>query len=225
MTELYYKLILSQPEKPTDFVSYLFTFGIFNFEMDVDKGKIMFHNLLYYFWMPLNEILFFIVGILLISLFQKVKKRIDIILLLLIVSFYLGKILLYLVYLQPTKKVYPTIYYHLSGYGQWMINPLFNLSYFFIGMFFGLLNYMVQKGVVDLHKINIYDLIINPTDLITEKLNGLNDNISKEQDNLNTSVDNLMLKNRIMGNERLNSSQIKEKERNIDLRPRLKKTI
>jgi hypothetical protein len=43
---------------------------------------------------------------------------------------------------------YPTIFYYFFDYGKLMTNPIFNLSYFLIGMFFGSINFTIQKGIV-----------------------------------------------------------------------------
>jgi len=32
-----------------------------------------------------------------------------------------------------------------------MLNPLFNLPYYLMGMYFGLINYSVQKGIISLY--------------------------------------------------------------------------
>ena len=43
-----------------------------------------------------------------------------------------------------------------------MTNPLFNLSYFLIGMYFGLINYSIRKGIIDINEnIKIYNQIQN----------------------------------------------------------------
>ena len=39
-----------------------------------------------------------------------------------------------------------------------MINPLFNLPYFLIGMYFGLMNYTIQKGIISLKKTDFFTL-------------------------------------------------------------------
>jgi hypothetical protein len=43
-----------------------------------------------------------------------------------------------------------------------MTNPLFNLSYFLIGMYFGLINYSIRKGIIDINEnTRIYNQIQN----------------------------------------------------------------
>ena len=124
------------------------------------------HHLLMYFWLPFNEIIFFLIGIIIISLGFKFKLRIDIIILCLIPLLYGGKILYsYLIsdYYKngfdgeltfPVNECYPTLFYVFFNYGRDMIYPVFNLSYYLIGMYFGLINYTIQKGINKLYKSN-----------------------------------------------------------------------
>ena len=58
-----------------------------------------------------------------------------------LISFYFKKENLYF------KKSYPTYYFAFLNYGRFMINPIFNLPYFLIGMFFGLTHFTIQKGI------------------------------------------------------------------------------
>jgi hypothetical protein len=92
--------------------------------------------------------------------------RIDIIILCLIPLLYGGKILYsYLIsdYYKngfdgeltfPVNECYPTLFYVFFNYGRDMIYPVFNLSYYLIGMYFGLINYTIQKGIKKLYKSN-----------------------------------------------------------------------
>ena len=112
------------------------------------------NNLMDYFWLPCNEILFFLFGVILITIGFKKKYRIDIFILILIPVSFLIKILFsYLVrfYYEKKdfffKKSYPTYYFSFLNYGRFMINPLFNVPYFLIGMFFGLTHFTIQKGI------------------------------------------------------------------------------
>ena len=104
-----------------------------------------------YYWMPFNEIFFFIFGVILISLGNKLKIRIDYVIISLIIIIVIMKIVIYYIFYK-NKNVYTTLYYYISDYGKIMLNPLFNLSYFLIGMYFGLINYSLQKGITKLNK-------------------------------------------------------------------------
>ena len=122
------------------------------------------NNILHYFWLPFNEIFFFIIGVLLITIGFKKKYRIDIIILILIPIIFIVKIIysfLIVIFYEsndkiPLKKIIPTYYFSFFNYGKFMINPLFNLPYFFIGMYFGLMNYTIQKGIFKLNKTSFY---------------------------------------------------------------------
>ena len=113
------------------------------------------NNLLQYFWLPFNEIFFFIFGVIFITIGYKKQWRIDIIILILVpLLLILKTVFSYIVNISdknaPLKVYFPTLYYVFYNYGRFMINPIFNLPYFLIGMFFGLVNYAIQKGINDL---------------------------------------------------------------------------
>ena len=59
------------------------------------------------------------------------------------------------------------MYYSIYGHGRMMINPIYNLNYFLIGMYFGLINYSLQKGLLqkDTKKNNLitFDNIFDST--------------------------------------------------------------
>jgi hypothetical protein len=152
------------------------------------------HHLLMYFWMPFNEIIFFLIGIFIIFFGFKCKMRIDIIILCLIPLLYIGKILYsYLIvdYTSgfdgdlefPVQKCYSTLFYVFFNYGRDMINPLFNLSYYLIGMYFGLVNYTIQKGINKVYKSNKVKSFITK-----EEMEGLL--IKKENENSDISSSN-----------------------------------
>ena len=132
------------------FFTFLLGFeGDYNFQ---DK-----QNIIQYFYLPLNEIVCFIIGTLLISIGYKCKWRIDIIIIILIIIIFISKIFLFL-FDAYSKQKYSTLFFYLYDYGAMMLNPLFNLSCFLIGMYFGLINYSTQKGVY-LYKYDAYQKI------------------------------------------------------------------
>ena len=121
----------------------LFTFLFYNlYNKEFQKEQ----SLIQYLYLPLNEVFLFLFGIIIISLGHKLKIRIDIIIIVLILLIYLLKILSFFIYLYD-DYLYPTLYFNLSGYGSLMLNPIFNLPSFLIGMFFGLINYTIQSGI------------------------------------------------------------------------------
>ena len=105
------------------------------------------HDLFDYYWMPFNEIFFFVFGILLISLGYKTKIRIDYIIIILIIILIATKIFFYCFYYKNNDEVYTTLYYYIFDYGRLMLNPIFNLDYFLIGMYFGLINYSLHYDI------------------------------------------------------------------------------
>ena len=132
-----------------DFITFLFD-DIMNFE-NVKSNS-------YYIYMSLNEIFFFIFGTLIISIGYKFKFRIDYLIIAIILLIYFGKIFLYLFYFHK-EQIYSTLYFFLYGYGAFMLNPLFNLPSFLIGMYFGIVNYSIQRGVNSLYEKNQYSKI------------------------------------------------------------------
>ena len=127
---------------------------LFNLGSDQEENKTK-QNLIYYFYMPINEIFFFVFGIILISFGYKYKFRIDYIIIGIIGVCLLIKIILYSVYFSDEeKRMFTTTDYYLSDFGIRFVNPLYNLNYFLIGMYFGLINYSIQKGITDIYKKN-----------------------------------------------------------------------
>ena len=116
-------------------------------------------NIIQYFYIPLNEIFLFLFGVILISLGYKFKFRNDIIILILILLIFVVKILIYVFYVNRQEK-HSTLYYYLYDYGGLMLNPIFNLPSFLIGMFFGLINYSIQKGI-SLYDSDSYQKLLN----------------------------------------------------------------
>ena len=153
--------ILSEPP----IWQFIYSFSLVKyFGPNIEEESRSGNNLLHYFWLPFNEITFFIIGVLLITIGFKKKYRIDIIILILIPIIFLVKILysylivsFYNYYKEiPLKDIFPTYYFSFFNYGKFMINPLFNLPYFLIGMYFGLMNYTIQKGIHKLDKTSFY---------------------------------------------------------------------
>ena len=155
--ELFKETVLMVPKGGGDF--FLCLLGIksfFNNKID-SRSK---HYLIDYFWMAFNEIFFFIIGTILISLGKYYKLRIDYFLIILILILYIGKIIIYYIYYNTKEEIYTTLYYYIFDYGEIMLNPIFNLIYYLIGMYFGLINYIFENGIIDLYKENKFSLIM-----------------------------------------------------------------
>ena len=130
----------------------LFSFLLFSEGNNEFKKR---QNLIQYFYLPLNEMFLFIFGILLLSIGYKYKLRIDYIIIILGIILYIIKIIIGFNYYY-NKDYFPTLYFYLYNYGELMLNPLFNLPYYLIGMYFGLINFAIQKGIA-LYKMDSSD--------------------------------------------------------------------
>ena len=99
-------------------------------------------NLLYFFWLFYNEVIFFIISTFIIFIGYKFQIRIDSLLKFLIVVIYITKIVLYKV-----VKIFrnASLYYYYNNFGSIFVNPLYNYSYYLIGIYFGSINYVLQK--------------------------------------------------------------------------------
>ena len=165
-------------EKDENFFGKFFSFLIYP-KGGVDKIK---QNFIFYFYIPINEVLFFILGTGLISLGYKFKLRIDIFIFVLVIIIYASKIIFYEILKYRKYGVYTTTDYYLFDYGLNLIHPLFNLNYFLIGMFFGLINYSIQKGITDIYDFEKTNNYRSMLDLSDSKNLNINDD-DKEEEN------------------------------------------
>ena len=166
---IYYVVILfSQEKRPVwsifkhyldDENDFFKRFFSFLFQKYDDNNGIK-QYLITYFYMPINEVFFFIFGTLLIFFGYKYRLRIDLIILILILIIYCSRIILYLIIMSPIWEYLTTIDYLFFDYGLFMESPMSNISCFLIGMYFGLINYSIQKGITELEKKTNYNNII-----------------------------------------------------------------
>ena len=168
-------------------------------------------NLIFYFFMPLNEIFFFVFGIILISLGYKYKIRLDFIIIGIIIFLILMKIIIFSSYWNTENRIISTTDYYLFHFGLQSLRPYLNLSSFLIGMYFGLINYSIQKGITSIYKDknNNYKKLINLEESKTEEKeekhnnNELNSDI--ETNSLNNSINSKgNRKYKIKGDENTN---------------------
>ena len=158
MIKIFNKIMLSNIEFSIKSILNLFTIKSYF----IDKREQIYHNLMDYYWIAFNEIFYFIFGTILISIGYVYKSRIDFFIIFLALSLYIGKIIFYYIIKRKNKYFYTTLYYYLFDFGIVMTNPLFNLSYFLIGMYFGLINYSIRKGIIDINEnTKIYNQIQN----------------------------------------------------------------
>jgi len=147
MWKIFYEIELSEPNEAHSFIYKLLSNRIFFFNEKVLDN----HDFLDYYWVAYNEVFFFLIGISLLSIGYKYKLKIDYFILILILLIYAGKIVLYHnKFLFSEKEFFATLYYYLYDYGIIMMNPLFNLPCFLIGMYFGIINYSIHKGIINI---------------------------------------------------------------------------
>ena len=143
--EIFNRKILKHPDNLKDFIKELLMIKIYNTE---EKFENKIGTLFSYLWMPINEFTFFFLSTSLVSIGHKFKLKIDYLIIILIILLYAFKILYYFYKKKYDEEVYTTLYYYLFHYGRFMINPFFNLNYYLIGMYFGFMNYTIQKGII-----------------------------------------------------------------------------
>ena len=144
ITELFRECVLKIPKEMFDFILSLLCINSFKINKMDSRVR---HYLTDYLWIAFNEIVFFIVGTILITIGYQYKLRIDILIIILILILYIGKIIFYIIWFNLSNGIYTTLYYYLFDYGEFMLNPIFNLIYYLIGMYFGLINY--NTGIID----------------------------------------------------------------------------
>ena len=96
------------------------------------------------FCIPMSEFNFFVACSAIIFICYKKKWRLDIIIILLFIGFMMFKIV-YITY--DIKGRNPGMFYTDTPYQKFFFNPIYNFNYYLIGMFFGILNYVVQNGL------------------------------------------------------------------------------
>ena len=147
-----------------------------------------------YLYIPINEIILFIIGIALISFGYKFKLRFDIIIIIFFLLIYLFKLIIFIVHLYK-KEIYSTLYFFLHGYGILMFNPIFNIPSFLVGMYFGLVNFTIQRGINDLNEDeknnNEYEL------LEKEQISPLKENKDEELKKIDIGINNISENDRI----------------------------
>jgi hypothetical protein len=99
-----------------------------------------------FYWILSNEIFLFIIGSLLIFMGYKHKIRIDLFLIIGIFIIFACKLFYYFT-VSLDNGEHASLYFYFWGYGKFMLTPFYNVIYFLIGMFFGSLNYVLQKGI------------------------------------------------------------------------------
>ena len=172
MMEIYHHNINEHDEY---FFERLITFLLFSGGNNEFRKR---QNLIQYFYLPLNEMFLFIFGTAIISFGYLFKFRIDFMIIILILSLFVIKIIFYINTLYK-NEYYSTLYFYLYDYGELMLNPIFNLPYYLIGMYFGLVNFSIQKGVT------LFKFKMNESYALIEMFENEQDNEMKEDDDMN----------------------------------------
>lgn len=157
MWRMFHEVELSQPKEFSSFIYKLFAYSVYSIHFLKYNSLVKSHDFIDYCWVSFNEIIFFIIGTSLLTIGYKCKLRIDYFILILILLIYGSKIFFYyfnFFFDTNEKKFFTTLYYYLFDYGIIMLNPLFNLPYFLIGMLFGFINYSIHKGIIDIKMNN-----------------------------------------------------------------------
>ncbi len=103
-------------------------------------------NLLYFFWLFYNEVIFFLISSTIIYCGYKYKFEIDLVFKLVIVLTLMIKIILFFLIDDFQNGA---LYYYTNNFGSFFVNPLYNFSYYCIGIYFGSLNYVLQKRITE----------------------------------------------------------------------------
>ncbi|MCQ2817088.1 MAG: hypothetical protein MJ252_07470 [archaeon] len=104
-------------------------------------------NFLNYFFLPIQEILFFLLTSFFIFLGYKYQIRITSIFTVIIAIYMLTKFLLFLLDI-PKNLIRNTQLFQIwENYGEIFYHPLYNYPYYLIGTLFGGVNYLIQKGI------------------------------------------------------------------------------
>jgi len=172
MMEIYHHNINEHDEY---FFERLITFLLFSGGNNEFRKR---QNLIQYFYLPLNEMFLFIFGTAMISFGYLFKFRIDFMIIILILSLFVIKIIFYINTLYK-NEYYSTLYFYLYDYGELMLNPIFNLPYYLIGMYFGLVNFSIQKGVT------LFKFKTNESYALIEMFENEQDNEMKDDDDMN----------------------------------------
>ena len=114
-----------------------------NEEKDINKHHNQKFSLLQVFSIIICEANYFIIGTILIFISYKKKLHLDIIVTFLIIIFAIMKI----IYNFSKSENNPGMFYFYSNYQKFFFNPIFNFNYFLIGLFFGMINYVVQNDI------------------------------------------------------------------------------
>jgi len=96
------------------------------------------------FWIIQNEISFFIIATVLIFILYKYEWRLDTFLISFTSLLIVMKVIFFLFFVKESSSL---ILSGTDSFRTFFINPGTNISYYFIGCYFGLVNYVIQKSI------------------------------------------------------------------------------
>ena len=96
------------------------------------------------FCIPMSEFSFFIICSIIIFICYKKNFRLDIIIIIIILVILVFKIVYIVTDLSERN---PGMFYTDTKYQKFFLNPIFNMDFYLMGMFFGIVNYVVQNGI------------------------------------------------------------------------------
>ena len=123
----------------TSMTNYLYVGNFIDLYSGSDKFLMM-----QLFCIPMSEFNYFMIGSVLIFICYKKKLRLDIFIIILLIVSIAFKIVYVLTNLEDRN---PGMFYTDSAYQRFFFNPIFNFSFYLIGMLFGMVNYIVQNGL------------------------------------------------------------------------------
>jgi hypothetical protein len=125
----------------TSMTNYLYVGNFIDLYSGSDKFLMM-----QLFCIPMSEFNYFMIGSVLIFICYKKKLRLDIFIIILLIVSIAFKIVYVLTNLEDRN---PGMFYTDSAYQRFFFNPIFNFSFYLIGMLFGMVNYIVQNGLTN----------------------------------------------------------------------------
>ena len=100
------------------------------------------HNILHYFYLVFQEIIYFIVTSIIIFIGYKRNLRIDLFLKIIFFILILFRLIYYFIKIGLDDKDY----FGYNEYGQFYTSMIYNYTFYIIGVHFGMINYVLQKG-------------------------------------------------------------------------------
>ena len=110
------------------------------------------HNILHYFYLVFQEIIYFLVSSIIIFIGYKKNIKIDFFFKILFSFLIIFRIIYYFIYIGLDDKDY----FGFNQFGEFYNSMIYNYSFYILGIHYGMINYVIQKGysVKDCNKQN-----------------------------------------------------------------------